>query len=164
MNKCAVIIIYKGDPASMEAQRRAAEALINAVPHIEATSVDTFGLDSDAIAQALVAHVISSHTETKSTAQVENAIRGAIKYIFEQFGDDIRKGPSRFSSNLSYKYIMALIHGNDEALVNAVEILANCKASDIPNDVRTTFGHYNLRQLLDVVQECHTTCAGRIVI
>lgn len=162
MNKCAIVIVYNGDPADREVQRLTAQALCNAVSNIEGTSITTFGLDSDDIAKALVAYGIKNHKETKCV-DVEDAIRKAVKYISDRFTDDIKKGTSRFTSNLSYGYIMAKIHGNDEPLVASVEVLSNCSATDIPSDVRFAYG-FDFGQLLDIIKECHTTCAGRIVM
>ena len=120
MNKQCVIILYDGATPSQEAVRQATEALLNNIDSFDGETVDTYTLNQDEIAQALLIGIRAK----EAYHSVPMPEIDAIDYIMESIThpiDDVDK----IMYDITGKYVMAALQGTDPDFINAIKTVVD---------------------------------------
>lgn len=158
MSKRAIIIVYDGDFADLQAQTKIAEAATLSIGNIDTTRVQIYTLDENEINQALVAKVVPTEVIAKPEISPEEA---AVAFIGTNYAATIANSEMAAVAAISSQYVLALMQHNDEKLIIAVRSIGR---GSFQNVSRTILQKYHFKKsLFEAIQGVYNTCAGHIM-
>lgn len=159
MSKRAIVIIYDGREAQLGTQK----ALIDVVKEVRTEGkVYVYTLDEHDMVASIAEHIVHRDNTTTPVIQASSPQDLAAVYIGTRFAEDLNQTiVNKFASNISYAYIIGVVHHSDIELVNAVKILGESEITDITMEIRRRY------KITPYVFECiknvyESTCAGHI--